>query len=112
MNYYLLDQRNFWCGIDYIDEPTENLFSYQNFFKSISPWQDANNPSKFKSINLNLPELDFFYVSSGKLPQDIYITGGYLPRGFIIKRNLYAKLIESINFGLLLTFSIASSTSD
>ncbi|MBK8347855.1 MAG: hypothetical protein IPL08_09560 [Saprospiraceae bacterium] len=99
MKYYLLYQRNNWCGLGYIDEPSERMFIYQEFIESLSPWQDANNPEKFKHISPNPIELDFLKVTSGKLPQNIYTTGGdKLPRGSIIKRFLYEHLISLISF--------------
>lgn len=98
MKYYLLYPGKKWCGVGYIDEPSESMLIYQKFVESLSPWQDANNPEKFKYINLNPVVLDFFKVTSGKLPQNIDIIGDKLPRGFIINRSLYEKLVDLISF--------------
>ena len=103
----ILYQRNNWCGLSYIDEPTEKMFIYQEFIESLSPWQDSNNPEKFKHLIPNPFELDFLKVTSGKLPQNIYSTGGdKLPRGFMIKRDIYENLITLISFAPHIVFPL------
>ena len=72
MKYFTLDQRNFWCGIGYLDNlpNLQNALDYNDFLEYIYPGLVPDDKkSKLTAIPSKLPELDFFEVSSGKLPK-------------------------------------------
>jgi hypothetical protein len=98
MQYYKIEISDFNVGIGLMDELNPNIIKYREIVSIISSYHDIENPFKINENTIKLPELDFFKVIYGKPPKHLNIMGGWLPRGILIKKELYFKLKEKCIF--------------